>query len=462
MDWPCSQIMTRRSFVRSSAAFTAAPFIASSRSLGANYGEFGDFKKRVALIGSGWYGKLDLLRLVQVAPIEVVGLCDADSKMLGAAADLVATRQLSKKRPPTFKSYQELLDQEKPDIVLIDTPDHWHALPAMAAIESGADLYLQKPVSVDIAEGQAILDAARKKGSVVQVGTQRRSTPHLQDAKKQVVDAGLLGDIGHAEICCYYHMRTRTPLEKALAPVPEHLDWDLWTGPAPMRPYNTVAHPRGWRSFKEYGNGIVGDMCIHMLDAVRWILGLGEVERVSSSGGIYVDTRSVANIPDTQTATFSFDDLEVVWNHRTWGDAPDPEYPWAFFLYGEKGTLKADVHKWEFIPRRGGKKLSGKVTLELDQYPEDETEEGIEKHVVPAVRAHMRDLLSKIEDRGRPIADIEEGYRSTSACILANMSQELGRSLEWDGKNRKIKGDDEANRRLARPYREGYTHPSLA
>jgi predicted dehydrogenase len=241
--------MNRRSFVRNASAFSAAPFLATSRSLGAQYGEFGDFKKRVALIGSGWYGKLDLLRLVQVAPIEVVGICDADSQMLNGAADLVASRQISKKRPPTFKSYQELLEREKPDIVLIDTPDHWHALPAMAAIAAGADLYLQKPVSVDIAEGQTILDAARKKGTVVQVGTQRRSTPHLQDAKKQVVDAGLLGEIGHAEVCCYYHMRSRMTPEKALAPVPEHLDWDLWTGPAPMRPYNKVAHPRGICAF---------------------------------------------------------------------------------------------------------------------------------------------------------------------------------------------------------------------
>ena len=418
-------------------------------------------KKRVALIGAGWYGKVDLLRLIQTAPVDVVGLCDADSKMLNEAADLVATRQVSKKRPPTFKNYQELLDQEKPEIVLIATPDHWHALPAIAAIKAGADLYLQKPVSVDIAEGQVILDLARAQGKVVQVGTQRRSTPHLIDAKAQVVDAGLLGEVGHAEICCYYHMRTRIPLEKAVAPVPDHLDWDLWTGPAPMRDYNTVVHPRGWRSFKEYGNGIVGDMCIHMLDSVRWILGLGEVKSVSSSGGIYVDKKSIANIPDTQTATFAFDDLEVVWNHRTWGDAPDPEFPWAFFIYGEKGTLKADVHKWEFTPRGKGQKLSGEVQFELDEYPEDETEVGIEKHVAPAIRGHMRDLLARIDDRGRPVADIEEGYLSTSACILANLSQELGRSLTWDGAGRMIANDAEANKRLARPYREGYRHPSL-
>jgi predicted dehydrogenase len=256
-------------------------------------------------------------------------------------------------------------------------------------------------------------------------------------------------------------MRSRKTPEKALAPVPDYLDWDLWTGPAPMRPFNTVAHPRGWRAFEEYGNGIVGDMCIHMLDAVRWMLGLGEVKRVSSSGGIYVDKKSIANIPDTQTATFTFEELEVVWNHRTWGDAPDPEYPWAFFIYGEKGTLKADVRKWEFIPRGKGKKLNGKVVFELEEYPEDQTEEGIETHVAPAVREHMRDLLLRTKDRGRPIADIEEGVRSTSACILANMSQKLGRSLEWDAVERKIRNDEEANKNLARPYREGYRHPSL-
>ena len=171
--------MKRRSFLSGSAAFAGAPFLMTSKSHGADYGEFGDFKKRVALIGSGWYGKIDLLRLIQVAPVEVVGLCDVDSKMLSGAAEIIASRQANGNRPPTFKNYQELLDQEKPDLVLIDTPDHWHALPAIAAIKSGADLYLQKPVSVDIAEGQAIFGAARKKGSVIQVGTQRRSTPHL-------------------------------------------------------------------------------------------------------------------------------------------------------------------------------------------------------------------------------------------------------------------------------------------
>src|SRR5437763_15694689 len=138
--------------------------------------------RRVGLIGCGWYGKIDILRLIQVAPVEVVSLCDVDSKMLNEAADIFATRQASHKRPRLFKDYREMLKEKDLDIVEIATPDHWHALPMIEAVKSGADLYLQKPISVDIVEGQAMLAAARKYGRVVQVGTQRRSTPHLVEA----------------------------------------------------------------------------------------------------------------------------------------------------------------------------------------------------------------------------------------------------------------------------------------
>src|SRR5947208_4001062 len=126
-------------------------------------------------------------------------------------------------------------------------------------------------------------------------------------------------------------------------PPPEYLDYEMWTGPAPMRPYNPIVHPRGWRAFTEYGNGILGDMCIHMLDMVRWMLDLGWPKRVGSTGGIYVQTDAKSNISDTQQATFDFGHLPVVWTHRTWGDPPDPGYQWAAVIYGEKGTLKASV-----------------------------------------------------------------------------------------------------------------------
>ena len=448
-------MLNRRGFLKTSGL--AALSLAGSR-----YAEaLADVKKRVGLIGSGWYGKADLLRLVQVAPVEIVSLCDVDKAMLQSAAELVATRQASKKTPRTYTDYRRMLAEKDLDVVLIGTPDHWHALTAIAAMEAGADLYLQKPISVDVVEGQAILAAARRLGRVVQVGTQRRSTPHIVEARDRVVREGRLGKVGLVEIYCYYHMRTRENPPDTQPP--DTLDYDFWTGPAPMRPYNKLVHPRSWRAFMEYGNGIVGDMCIHMLDMVRFLMDLGMPKRISSTGGIVVDKQSKANITDSQTATFDYGDLQVVWTHRSWGDPPDPKYPWGATLYGEKGTLKASVMSYDFTPReKGAEPVHKDVTYELEEFPEDKTEKDLERHVAPAIRYHMKDLLLNVEKRGRPVADIEQGYMSTTACILANVSMQLGRTLEWDHAAGRVKGDDEANKLLARPYRAPWVHPRPA
>ncbi|MEO6788731.1 MAG: Gfo/Idh/MocA family oxidoreductase, partial [Chthoniobacteraceae bacterium] len=296
--------MNRRQFLQTGAAALAASSLPSFAV------DFADQKKRVGLIGCGWYGKCDLLRLIQVAPVDVVSLCDVDRLMLADAAEIVASRQLSKKKPRTFGDWRAMLREKDLDVVLIATPDHWHALTMIEAVKSGADVYVQKPTSVDVAESQAMLAAARKYKRVVQVGTQRRSTPHLIEARDRIIKEGRLGKIGYVEICCFYHMRaTENPPDTA---PPENLDYEMWTGPAPMRPYNALVHPRKWRAFMEYGNGIVGDMCVHMLDMTRWMLDLGMPARVSSSGGIFIDKNSKANISDTQEATFDFDDLRVV------------------------------------------------------------------------------------------------------------------------------------------------------
>jgi predicted dehydrogenase len=415
---------------------------------------------RVGLIGCGWYGKCDLLRLLQVAPVEVVALCDVDARMLSGAADIVAARQRNRQRPRTFADYREMLRPRNLDIVLIATPDHWHALPMIAAVEAGADVYVQKPISVDIVEGQAMLAAARRTRKVVQVGTQRRSTPHLIDAKERVIRAGLLGQIKHVEIYCYYHMRASGNPPDAMPP--EHLDYEMWTGPAPMRPYNRLVHPRSWRAFMEYGNGIVGDMCIHMLDTVRWMLGLGWPKRVSSAGGILVQKGGKSNISDTQTATFEYEGLNVVWQHRTWGTAPDPAYPWSAILYGDKGTLKASTMSYDFIPVDKGKAIHKDCVYEREQYPEDLTEPDIELNAAPATRGHMKDFLAAIESRGKPVADIAEGHISTASCILANISMQLGRPLAYDPMRREIPGDPQATRLLKRAYRSPWQHPGAA
>jgi predicted dehydrogenase len=445
--------MNRREFLRGVAAGAAL-----TTTLGGFVPLYAQSKvRRTGLIGPGWYGKSAHSRLLQVEPVEVVAVCDVDKKMAAEAAEMIAARQKSKKTPRIFHDYREMLRQEQFDIVHVATPDHWHALPMIAAVKAGADVYVEKPISVDVVEGQAMLAAARKYGRVVQVNMQRRSTPHLVEAKERVIKEGRLGKVAYAEICCYYHMRNRNnPPDTA---PPEHLDYEMWTGPAPMRPYTPIHHPRGWRAFMEYGNGIVGDMCVHRLDMVRWMLDLGWPKQIGSSGGILVQKDAKANITDTQTATFDFGGLPIVWTHRTWGTAPDPEFPWAAFIYGDKGTLKADVHRYRFIPQGKGEQLEGKALFEYDKYPEDETEKDLERHVASAMRRHWRNFLEMVDTRGRPVSDIEQGYITATSCILANLSCRLGRALVWDPDKGQVVGDAEANKLLARPYRSPWVHP---
>ncbi|WP_341835942.1 Gfo/Idh/MocA family oxidoreductase [Chitinophaga pollutisoli] len=413
---------------------------------------------RVGLIGTGWYGKSDLFRLMQVAPVQVIALCDADENQLKEAGAMVAQRQKSGKTPKLYRDFRKMLSENQLDIVLVGSPDHWHALQTIEALTSGANVYVQKPISVDVLEGEAMLAAARKYGKTVQVGTQRKSTPHLIDAKKTIVDTGLLGKISHVEMCCYYHMRANG--NPAVQAVPDHFDYEMWTGPAPLRPFDGMPHVRWWRTFMEYGNGIMGDMCIHMFDTVRWMLQLGWPKRISSTGGIYVQKEGKSNIADTQSAIFEYDDLNCTWQHRTWGTPADPKYPWAFTLYGEKGTLKASTMSYDFIPQGKGDPIHKDVVYEKEKYPEDVNEKGIELNAAPATRLHMLNFLEAIASKGRPVADIEDGHISTASCILANISMQTGRPVVYDPSKRIIVGDNEATGLLQRPYRGPWQHPS--
>ena len=191
-------------------------------------------------------------------------------------------------------------------------------LPMIEAVKAGADVYVQKPISIDVTEGQAMLAAARKYKRVVQVGMQRRSTPHLVDRarshhpRRQAREDRATSRSTATTTCARRRIR---PTQRR----PSISITRCGPGPAPMRPYNKLVHPRSWRAFMEYGNGIVGDMCVHMLDMVRWMLDLGMPTRISSTGGILVDKASKANITDTQEATFDFGDLKVVWAHRIVG-----------------------------------------------------------------------------------------------------------------------------------------------
>lgn len=412
---------------------------------------------RVALIGTGWYGKSDLLRLMQVAPLEVAGLCDVDTVQLRQAAELIKARH-PKSKPELFTDYTKMLSQVQPGVVIIGTPDHWHALTCIDALKSGAHVYVQKPISIDVMEGEAMVAAASKYNRVVQVGLQRRSTPHLLEAKQNILDKGLLGKIHHVEMCCYYHMRARTGTTPAI--IPSHLDYDLWAGPAPKRVYTQLPHRGWWRAYMEYSNGIMGDMCVHMFDAVRWLLGLGWPEKISSSGGIFMDKASDSNTSDTQTAIFEYPDLKCVWQHRAWGTAVNPDYPWAFALYGENGTLWCSTTRYDFYPVDSNQKpIHGDVLFEREKFPEDVSEKDIELHCAPATRRHFADFLNAIDSGNKTVANITEGHISTASCILANLSMNLGRPLSYDPGTRTVTGDTEATGLLSRSYRNGWVHP---
>lgn len=445
---------TRRTFLKASA--TAGLALAAPAFMGCLSGR----KYRVALIGCGWYGPSDLWRLNQVASIEVVGLCDPDKKFLAATSELLCQRQKLSQGPPTYTDYREMLAKKNYDLVIIGTPDHWHALQTIASVEAGADVYVQKPISVDVIEGEAMVAAARKHNRVVQVGTQRKSTPHLIEAKRKVIESGLIGKVAHVDMCCYFHMRANgnPPVE----PVPDFFDYEMWTGPAPLRPYDGLPHKRWWRTFMEYGNGIMGDMCVHLLDTTRWMLGLGWPKRITSSGGIFVQRDGKSNIPDTQSATFEYDGLTLTWQHRSWGTPPDPQYPWALTIHGEKGMLKASTMQADFIPLdKKASPIHFDCLFEREKYPEDVTERWIELNAAPATRRHMLDFLAAVEKRSRPIADIEEGHISTASCILANVAMQLGRPLAYAPKTREVPGDAEATRLLRRPYRAPWKYPEV-
>ena len=338
--------MHRRDFLkRGAAAFAAA-------GIPVHAVQFGDLRKRVGLIGTGWYGKTDLFRLIQVAPVEVVSLCDVDQQdARRRRASRSPTRQASKKKPRTYGDYREMLDEKDLDIVLIATPDHWHALPMIdGASKAGADVYVQKPISVDVVEGQAMLAAARKHKRVVQVGTQRRSTPHLVEARDRVISEGKLGKIGLVEIYCYYHMRAR---ENPPDAQPARRTSTTKCGPARRRCGPTTrwsirgAGARSW-STATASSATCASTCS------TWSAGCSTSAwpaRVSSSGGILVDKDSKANITDTQTATFDFGDLRSSGRTAPGGDAARSEVSVGRHVLRRQGHAQGERHELRLRPR---------------------------------------------------------------------------------------------------------------
>lgn len=437
---------TRRQFLAASAAASAflhAPYILRGADAGKKY--------RTALIGSGWWGKNILREAVASGRCKVTSLCDVDETTLEVAADQIG--QLSGDSPKTYKDYRELLEKDKPEIVIIATPDHWHALNTIASLKAGAHVFVEKPTGHTVNESKSMLQASRDAGRIVQVGLHRRIGPHHVSGMK-FLKSGAVGKVGMVRL---FVSGGGTGPEKPSpnSPPPDGMDWEMWCGPAPLRPFNSKLHPGGWRNFLDYANGTIGDWGVHWLDQVMWWSGEKYPKRVYSTAGrpvrgpaILNDKEQTTDAPDHQTATFEFEDFTCTWENRAFAGNEAEKHRIGAYFYGTKGTLHIGWKDgWTFYPSSTNEKT----------VHEDSQLQQPDGHNIKLLWA---DFIDAIENRRKAVADIEMAHRSSVLPLLAQISVKVGRSIQWDGDKEQIIGDADAAKLLARPYRAPWVYPA--
>jgi predicted dehydrogenase len=415
---------------------------------------------RTALIGSGWWGTNILREAAASGRCKIVALVDVDQRQLERCAAEAA--KWTSDVPKQYEDYREMLRQEKPDIAIVATPDHWHPLATIDAVKAGAHVYVEKPIGHTIMEGRAMVKAARDAGRVVQVGTHRRVSPHNVSGRK-FLQEGNAGKIGMVR--CFVLSGGDGPEQprKNIEP-PKGLNWDLWCGPGPLRPYNGNPddpwrggiHPRGFRQYLDFANGTLGDWGVHWVDQVLWVMERKWPRTVHSTGGrpikgkpILTAQEQTTDAPDHQVATYELDDLTVTWEHRQFaGNPAEKTESVGCFFYGTKGTFHMGWQQgWTFYPL-------GKGAKEIHEEPRLNQPDG------QNIKELWADFLNAIETGKRPVSDIEEIHHSTNMSLLGMLSLKLGRSVRWDGEKEVCVGDPEANKLLRREYRRPWVYPT--
>jgi predicted dehydrogenase len=426
--------MNRREFLKSSvgAGIYAVPLFGARPA---------DGKYRTALIGTGWWGMNILRTALEAGESKVVAMCDVDPNQLGPAASEV--EKLSGDAPHRYSDFRELLAGEKPEIAIVATPDHWHPLVMIAAVQSGAHVYVEKPIGHTVREGRAMIRAARNADRVVQVGTHRRVSPHNRSGM-EFLKAGRAGKIGMVRAFVHY---PGGPGEKTPdSEPPAGMDWNVWCGPAPLRPFNPKIHPKGFRYFLDYANGTLGDWGIHWMDQILWWTEEKYPRKVFSTGGRHIK-RDNTDAPDTQIASFEFESFTAVWEHRQYAGNEAEKTNIGCYFYGTEGTFHMGWQDgWTFYPSDRKKPIVHEAP-KLNK-PDDQN-----------IRELWADFLESIKARRRSTCDIEVGHRSTNMSLLGMLSLRLGRSIAWDGEKEMIVGDAEANGLLARAYRKPWEYP---
>jgi predicted dehydrogenase len=414
------------------AAGNASP---QARVIGAND------RIRVGLIGCGGMGRSNLRDFLQVKNVECVALCDVDDAQSAEAGKL--TQQASQKPGLITRDFRRVIEQRDIDAVIVATPDHWHALPTIMACQAGKDVYVEKPLSVCIAEGRAMVEAARKHDRVVQMGTQQRSAPHYTDAV-EFVKSGQLGKIRLVRTWAYLDWKGE------LAPVadgepPSTVDYDLWLGPARKRPFNKNRFHFTFRWYWDYSGGLMTDWGAHMIDIANWAMGIKAPNSAVSVGGKFGYPDDAMETPDTQQVIWAFPEFTMIWEHMLGaGRGPEArEHGVAF--HGNNGVLVVDRAGWEVYPE----------TDRIDK-PRANKFPGVPRRAAGNQNyhlTHVENFIDCMRSRKRPNSDVEIGHNSMIACHLGNMSQRLGRQIKWDVEREKVIGDPEAQNYVSREYR---------
>ena len=434
---------TRRSFIKK---FGSASALAAGGLLNLNPRAMGANEKVVlALIGGRNQGRGDALRAISQGG-EFKTFCDLDQAILDKVNPDLAKAQ--GKAPGTTKDFQRVLDDKDIDGVLICVPDHWHARIAIMACQAGKDIYLEKPATHTIHEGQMVRDAVRKHNRIAQVGTQNRSADHMRDGIA-FIKTGKLGKI--CEVNTWeYQLRPSIGKPPDSDP-PATCDYDVWLGPAPKRPFNKNRFHYNWRFFWDYCNTELGNQGVHMLDIAMWGIatmrgGIDNIlpKHISGNSKIYwLD--DAKEVPDTQVLTYDYGDFMLTWDLRSFAqDRPVVDRMREGILFiGTEGTLMLGMKGWQVYFKDGSKGPG----VDLG----DERETG----------AHEKNFMDCIKSRQRPNADIEIGRLSTTICHLGSICTRLGRDVAFDPKTETFGDDKAANAYLTKQYREGYGLPKV-
>jgi predicted dehydrogenase len=435
---------TRRQFLQSTAAAGAllTPYILNAQ-------QTRQTKFKTALIGSGWWGKNVMREAVNSKRCDITSLCDVDGRILEQAQDQV--NDLTGSSPKIFKDFRELLEKDKPDIAIVASPDHWHALQSIAALKSGAHVYVEKPTGHTVNESRAVWKTARETGKVCQVGLHRRVGPHHVSAHKFFTE----GNVGEVGMVRCFSLGGGGGVERATnnAKPRAELDWDMWCGPGPLRPFNPRIHPGGFRNFLDYANGQLGDWGVHWLDQVQWFTGVTWPKHVYSSAGRQIKgppindgQKMTTDAPDHQVAVYDFDKFTCTWENRQFGGRGTDKASLGVYFYGTKGTLHVGWRDgWTFYPNQGSKTVHEDAQL---QQPDGHN-----------IKLLWANFLDAIDNNKRPAADIEPGHRATAMALLGMLSWKAGRSITWDADKEQIVNDPEANAMLARAYRTPWQYP---